>query len=891
MRFQRTSIGGRELPVYLCSSAYCLVAAGLVLCGGLRQAWAAPVTTTVLAIASGGGAATTVTSGSVVTLTATVMAGGAAVAPGQVNFCVATAKSCTDIHLLGTAQLTGAGTATLKFRPGIGSHSYKAVFLGTTNAAVSASAAVSVTVVAESLSSPTVTTITSSGSQGIYSLTATVYGNAGSAPTGPVSFVDTSNANAVLATAALTPVTTGAAFLSSGIQLEVPVLVAAGDFNGDGIADLVAIQGFGDGFMMLGNGDATFESTQTFTAAGSNGIMFGDFNSSIVTGDFNGDGKLDFAFVYQGVVTIFSGNGDGTVTSGYQSQPIGAAHAFAVGDFNGDGKLDLVVAGGTTGSDVTILLGNGDGTFIVGAAPPTGANPSAAAVGDFNGDGKLDIAVGNQNDNSVSILLGNGDGTFTSGASIAITGGPNALAVADFNGDGKLDLAVAANGTVTILLGNGDGTFTGVGQASGYSGLTVAVGDFNADGIADLAVAGNNNLALLGNGDGTFTTVMSQEPVTDSGSIAIADFNGDGTADIAGALTGDEDDMITLSLFQPASATATANNILILPTSGNSYSHFIDASYAGDAKNGASVSGTIALFTQPLVSTALTNVAPFTAGISATSMLTITPNQGFTGTVSLICNIGGFSPLPTCSIPPSATLSGTAPVTVPVTISTTSQTMGGTDQLGVQALSNGTSLSGTGINFTVIAPIVTPPSFTVAATAASIASPGATDTSTVTITPTGGFTGTVALTCAVTVFPANAAYSPSCSASAPVTISGTAPVTATLTISTTAASASVVHDPLRRTVPVGGGMALAAVLFFGVPPERRRKLKTLLALLLFAFVAGTDIGCGSVAKSPTPPPVNNPPANPGTTPGDYVVGVRAISGAITANTTFNVTVN
>lgn len=68
MRFQRTSIGGWELPVYLRSSVYCLVAAGLVLCGGLRQAWAAPATTTVLAIASGGGAATTVTSGSVVTV-------------------------------------------------------------------------------------------------------------------------------------------------------------------------------------------------------------------------------------------------------------------------------------------------------------------------------------------------------------------------------------------------------------------------------------------------------------------------------------------------------------------------------------------------------------------------------------------------------------------------------------------------------------------------------------------------------------------------------------------------------------------------------------------------------------------------------------------------------
>ena len=40
-------------------------------------------------------------------------------------------RYCEDIHLLGTAQLTSAGTAVLKFIPGMGSHSYKAVFVGT----------------------------------------------------------------------------------------------------------------------------------------------------------------------------------------------------------------------------------------------------------------------------------------------------------------------------------------------------------------------------------------------------------------------------------------------------------------------------------------------------------------------------------------------------------------------------------------------------------------------------------------------------------------------------------------------------------------------------------------------------------------------------------------
>ena len=79
--------------------------------------------TTTLTVESGGSAVTTVASGSVVTLTATVQAGTRAVTTGQVSFCDATATYCTDIHWLGTAQLTSAGTAVLKFRPGIGSHS------------------------------------------------------------------------------------------------------------------------------------------------------------------------------------------------------------------------------------------------------------------------------------------------------------------------------------------------------------------------------------------------------------------------------------------------------------------------------------------------------------------------------------------------------------------------------------------------------------------------------------------------------------------------------------------------------------------------------------------------------------------------------------------------
>ncbi len=62
------------------------------------------------------------------------------------KFCDASAPFCTDFHIVGSAQLVAAGTAQMKVRPGLGSHRYKAVFVGTKVAGESASEVVDVTV-------------------------------------------------------------------------------------------------------------------------------------------------------------------------------------------------------------------------------------------------------------------------------------------------------------------------------------------------------------------------------------------------------------------------------------------------------------------------------------------------------------------------------------------------------------------------------------------------------------------------------------------------------------------------------------------------------------------------------------------------------------------------
>ena len=374
--------------------------------------------------------------------------------------------------------------------------------------------------------------------------------------------------------------------------------VAVGDFNRDGLPDLALNTAGPSGpavEVLLGKGDGSFQPNHLI-------LPVGQIPLSVAAGDFDGNGALDLVTANsQGTVSVLLGNGDGTFRPRVDLAVGAAPSAVAVGDFNGDGRLDVVTAQQLTDT-VCVLLGHGDGTFarpLVFAASGQNFTPQSMALGDVNGDGKLDLVIKSvyfldSDAFQVGVLLGRGDGTFQAPLlSAAQPDGSGDLALGDFNNDGRLDVAVAdqlgaSTGNLSVFAGNGDGTFQSLIRldllTGGNDPLGVAAADLNGDGLVDLVAANASsstvgvlvNTATAPAPAGTTTTLGTSAPTADFGQTVLLTATVNSQAGVPVGTVTFLDGTTVLG-----TATVNATGQATLGVSLDTGSHELTASFAG----------------------------------------------------------------------------------------------------------------------------------------------------------------------------------------------------------------------------------------------------------------------------------------------------------------------
>jgi hypothetical protein len=713
------------------------------------------------------------------------------------------------------------------------------------------------------------------------------------------------------------------------------------DVNNDGIADIVFSPPQGGAYFgtALGRGDGTFSILNQTTPLPGLGYF-------LMTGDFNGDGKIDTIAIQPGSggqdpcaepanaqLLSYLGSGDGRFQAVGAALPLGVGYVSAglTGDFNSDGKLDLILPYGACTLGLLFVPGNGDGTF--GTPVPLTATQNnqypGLLVGDLNNDGKLDFIWGD------AVFLGNGDGTFKQ---IPLTipatpAGPvAAVALADLNGDGILD-AVSSPGT-TLYAGNGDGTFQTtpfytVPLPQYTYGESFATADVNGDGNPDLLLVewggGAPYLGVyLGNGHGNFT----QDPNTYYVSSGMSGFGTNATVPArlnaqAPPRASDNklDVLITLNnasangtyvasllnqsnptpvkpapipsttTLQASPAIGTPGTAITLTASvfgtdptgsvsftanGNSLgtealsngsatlqisftnvgSYAIVATYLGDSNNTGSTSSTTGVTIGQATTTTALRASPSSGNVNAQ--------------ITLKANVTGSLPTGSVSFAAGATSLGKATLSSGVATLQTSFAAAGSYPTTATYQGDANNSASTSSPVTIV---IAAPDFTVAATPTSgSVTPGQSATFTFTVTPEGGYAGTVKFSCGTLPSLATCSFSP-----ASITPSGSSPVSSTLTVTTAAATAMLSpvrpfgpsRPPSSPWIPTGG-LALAGVLGLAFVPARMRRwnreLRVLSWGLLLASFSLSLMGCGGG---------NSTPSSPGTPAGSYTISVNA----------------
>jgi hypothetical protein len=183
--------------------------------------------------------------------------------------------------------------------------------------------------------------------------------------------------------------------------------LVAGDFNGDGKDEIAAMYDYGNNDMSMivftSATPGTFTSASWFRTGVNNwGVPYTKY---VTAGDFNGDGKAEIAAMYDYgsndmSMIVFTSATPGTFTSaswfrtGVNNWGVAYTKYVTAGDFNGDGKAELAAMYDYGSNDMSMIVFTSatPGTFTSASWFRTGVNNWGVAytkfvtAGDFNGD-------------------------------------------------------------------------------------------------------------------------------------------------------------------------------------------------------------------------------------------------------------------------------------------------------------------------------------------------------------------------------------------------------------------------------------------------------------------------------------------------------------------------
>lgn len=318
------------------------------------------------------------------------------------------------------------------------------------------------------------------------------------------------------------------------IASAVPIAAITGRLNGDSRDDLVLLCGprptVAEIYITDSRGIPVLSSTIELP---------GEFRQALVA-DPDADRDTDLLFFGKKTlgVAVYTGNGKGSFIEGPLLMPELSVSLAAVAPMDGDNVPDVVVAD-WLGNTVQVHPGFGALHFGDPAVVSFEDEPVSLAVGDLNGDRIRDFVAGFADRPGYAVFTGDGLGGFAASPREEAESAPEKIRIGDIDGDARNDILLflpAAN-SVAIRFQGADGGFS--------SRQTYSTGAAPSDVVffqdsrrrmlnGSVLSTGNDVVRLLHNASanvpdqGAWTLATGAGP----GDLEIADLNGDGWADV-----------------------------------------------------------------------------------------------------------------------------------------------------------------------------------------------------------------------------------------------------------------------------------------------------------------------------------------------------------------------